>query len=199
MILAVDALAGSERMRSFVILNGVNGTDSSEVATQWIETRGATRVIFKLSTAHTAPGSCDADSAFTDSITAWRLVLSDSSIGRNSLGFQVGADSVQRADVGVDSTKLVQVFLPKITNVPLRGAGTGHGRNIIVFALPEAVVGGGQTTGVIAVDYMRLRLTPFTRMKCSSSTVNGDAPVSARTTGLRGLKVVAFVYYPNLP
>jgi hypothetical protein len=205
--------AVSPDVREFVLFAG-GDTDSTEQASRWISVRGAQRVIIRTWSTHLAFGS-NADTTLSDSVTTFNVLLSDSVsfMGRDSLGtlvtassgiprvvgshsepFPVCADSVIVPVTSVGDTiyKMVNVASRPI-NRPLRGAQNGSG----VWTLVAPILPVNTTTmfndmrSAFGTGYLRVRTTPLRRM-----TISGfSSTAGKRVNGLRGLKMIAYVYY----
>lgn len=219
-IVALCALpvgAGNQDIQTFVLFAG-GDTDSTEQASRWIPIFGAQRVIVRTWSTHLAFATNNADTTKSDSIITFDVLLSDSVsfLGRDSLGtlvtssssipfvsgshgepFPVCADSVAIPNAAfLDSIyKGVRVSAPLPINKPLRGAQNGSG--ILTPIMP--VWGQGATALVldqratIATRYLRIRCTPLRRL-----TVSGfSSTAGKRVNGLRGFKMVAYVYTDN--
>lgn len=202
------ALAGNENIKRVVLIAGGNVADSSARVSPWINVRGAHRIVIRSWSVNTAAWTT-ADSQYTDSISTWQTEFSDSVsfIGRDSSGtlvtarsgmsnanaFPVCADSVMYSgNVQDTTTKLVMISHPPINKI-LRPAVNGSGvyGPVITSTGPTSV--GTYGDGSINAQYMRVRITPFTR-----STLGGVLSTQGiRTKGINGLRVEALVIFKN--
>jgi len=200
-------------IREWVLFDGSNAADSSERASPWIPVRGATRVYIRTWSAGAA-----ADTDFCDTLTTWKTLFSDSVLfmARDSLGtivtarssmsnvgaFPMCADSAMITNFAADSVKMCAVVSPvQGTAKPVRGSGTGSGYITIIMPTPVgAAVPATAATSVIAgateffmTQYMRIRVTPRTRL----TTAGFSSTAGLRTRGINGLRMRAYIVFPN--
>jgi len=205
--------AGNLNVTEYVLFNGVNRADSSEVASPWIPIRGASRVYIRTWSAGAA-----ADTDFSDTITTWKTLLSDSVsfMARDSLGtivtarssmssagaFPMCADSIVITNSAGDSVKMVAVAHPvQGVGKPVRGSVTGRGYYTIVLpiavggAIPGTAASAQVASGdqVFMTQYLRIRITPRTRL----TTAGFSSTAGLRTRGLNQLRMLAYVVFPN--
>jgi hypothetical protein len=195
---------------NYVLFPGAT-TDTTEQASYWIPVQGARRIYIRtFSTATTS------DTSTCDSITTWKTLFSDtlSFVGRDSVGTIVSgtaprgtttqyptvaimADSIATTGQAMDSLSLIGVYQPAITR-PLRGSGAMtcvypatylQQSNGVGTLINEPVM---DQNGVIERKYMRIRVTPRTRL----TTAGFSSTQGIRTSGIRGLKMTVRVEFP---
>ncbi len=205
--------AGALNVTEYVLFNGVNQADSTEMASPWIPIRGASRIYIR-----TWSAGATADTDFCDTIATWKTLFSDSVllIVRDSLGtivtvrsytpssaatFPMCADSLVVTNNAADSVKMVAVINPvQGTGKPVRGSVTGSGYYTIIR---PNIVGGvmplASGTSVeppeafFMTQYLRIRITPRTRL----TTAGFNSTAGIRTRGVHALRMRAYVTYPN--
>jgi hypothetical protein len=216
-MMVIPALLGPahaqyEDVKTFVLFSG--SIDSTRNSSRWFPIRDAHRVVIRVSTTHaafTGPGSGDVDSTTVDSIATWETLFSDSVsfMAVDSAGTVVTARSTTPRTVGVhgepypicaDSIAFTSGFFDTLTlltadavpmNVPLRAPVSGSGRLTHVWNLaPNATSGAPCGDCSFGKTYMKVAITPVRRS--TSQTVLATVP--HRTNGLKGLKMVAYVY-----
>jgi hypothetical protein len=137
----------------------------------------------------------------------WSWTVNSSGVPFNV--FPVIVDSTAVSGDGADSTKWFAVYHSPVTSGAtarsLSFTNTKGGWYTFVYPLSPAPAGliGGITpsrytasqagSDVFAASFMRIRLTPFTRSTFSAVGV----AVGNRTTGLKQLRAVAYVYFNN--
>lgn len=186
-----------DRASTFMLFGGAN-TDSTEQASPWLKVRGASRVVLRTWSEHALFSTTSADSTFSDSLTTFTLLFSDSlggSItGPDSKTYPVGADSISlnmALTAGVDSTWVGVQALPLPINKILRAPANGTGIVTTIRPIASSAAGHPDTWGVFSKAYMRVRVTPLRRM-----TVSGfSSTAGKRVNGLRLFKMLADVYY----
>jgi len=208
-LIAWPSHAGNSEVREYTLFNGSNtsaAVDTLEQASPWFAVKGASRVIVRLWSANTSAWTA-ADSIYADSVTTWKVLLSDSvccyvtsvtgqtvpSMG-DSLQFDmaVAADNADTSRVGIGCK-------PLPINKAIAAAKTGSGITSTIFPLGASFIAGTiinatpDAQSTFAKQYMRIRWQPLRRM-----TEGGRLSTTGkRTVGIRGLKMKAYVYYPN--
>lgn len=191
--------AGSQQINSFVLFGGSN-TDTLELRSNWIPVFGAQRIIIRTWSAKAAfHASTDADSNYSDSLTTFKVLFTDSVTAN-----KIGADSivVDPASVAVtvgvsDSARVMVAVKPLPINKELRGAANGSG--LLSFITGTAVNGNAaigapfDPSTIIAKKYMRIAVTPLRR----NTVTGGNSTSGERVAGLKGLRMVAHVVYAN--
>lgn len=199
MLVPLIAEAGNLEIRTYTLFGGSN-TDSLEQRSAWIPVFGANRVIIRTYTTHAAFSASGVDSAFSDSVTTFRMLFSDS-ISTFVNSRPVAADSflVDPAVGNADSTTVGMFARSLPINKPLRAPSNGSG--LITWVMPAVIAGiPGSATSVtvygennIPKQFMRITVTPLRR-----NTVSGNTSTQGiRVNGLKGLKMIAYVVYIN--
>ena len=200
-LLAVGALlalcggvvaAGASPLIRQIIYAGI-ATDSTEVATRWVDVSGASRVYVRLWSGGTGVA---ADSAQTDSITTFRMYFSDSMAN----GFTAASDSViyDPAAAATNDTVLMLKAKPLPIMKSLRSANSGSG--IVVTIGPVGHQNQGTATGtpfdaggVMPKRYMRIRMLPYVRL----TTGGFSSTAGIRTQGVNALRVEVSILKEN--
>jgi hypothetical protein len=224
LVLMIPSFAQAQdagRVRDFVLFNGSSPVDSTRRSSPWIPVKGAHRIVIRTWTTHAAftavntttwPSATDADSTFSDSIATWETLLSDSVsfIARDSAGttvtsssqiptttshgepYPICADSIMFTNNLADSSiSQVGIFHAAVNRV-LRAPANGSGRlTHIHTTVPNSTmtICGDCTLGK---GYLKVTITPGRRMTAPTS---GQATGGSRVQGLKGLRMVATVYY----
>lgn len=211
-VLAASAtFGGSLEQKTYLLWAG--NADSTDHASHWFPVKGATKVIIRMFSQKAAWHiSTDVDSAFTDSLATFAVLLSDSVsfIARDSAGTVVRANSNFPASSdygepypicadsfsvsGTDTTTKHINIVPGPVNKVLRAPVNGSGLFIIVQPrfLPGATT-VAEPAGFIYSEYMRIRWTPVRRF----TSATGLATAPNRVNGLKGFKMTATVIYEN--
>lgn len=200
--------AGSQDIREYVLFNGSNTSaaiDTVEQQSPWFAVKGASRVIIRLWSANTSAWTA-ADSTYADSVTTWKVLVSDSTgftvtslAGQTipSMGDSLMFDMSVTAD-NPDTSRVGIGCKPLPINKAIAAAKTGSGITSTIYPVGAAFIGGTlvhspDAEGVFAKQYMRVRWQPLRRM-----TEGGRLSTAGkRTVGIRGLRMKAMVYYPN--
>ncbi len=203
------AQAGNLNMPEIILHNGSNtsaAVDTVEQQTPWFKVGGATQVIVRMWSASTSAWT-GADSIYTDSLTTFKVLLSDSMCctvtGPTGQTLLSAADSVM-FDMSVvasnpDSTSGASVMCqPLPINKPLAAAKTGSG--LIARIYPNSMMRVG--VAIVNPDgiakfpkqYMRIRWQPNRRRTISGGS---EATVPNRVVGIRGFKMRATPVYEN--
>ena len=214
--------SGAGNVKDFVLFNG-STIDSLRKSSKWIPVKNASRIVIRTWTTHaafTGPGAGDVDSTTSDSITVWETLLSDSVsfIARDSLGtvvtsrstvpttsvhgepYPICVDSIMFTNGVRDTSK---AFLT-IQSIPINkalGVAVGGGRLSYIHNITPGTnsLSTDQVGGIMCGDctltknYMKVTVTPLRRS--TSQTVLATVP--SRVNGLKGLRMVATVYYRN--
>jgi len=202
------AQAGNLELRPIVLHNGSNTSaaiDTAEQQTPWFSVRGSTQVLLRMWSANTSAWT-GADSTFADSLTTFKVLLSDSLCctvtGPTGQTLLSAADSVMfdmsvatsNPDTSVGSSVMAQ---PLPINKAISAAKTGSG--FIVRIYPSSMLRVGTVAvnpdgiAVFPKQYMRIRWQPLRRM-----TEGGRLSTTGkRTVGIRGFKMVAYPLYEN--
>lgn len=197
LLIATAAIGGSQDIREYVLFGG-SDTDSTEQASTWVPIRGASRVLIRLWSTHTAfHASTDADSTFADSITIFKLLLSDSICcfvtGPDGRLISSAADSlVIPITLAPDSATKMVGAAPLPINKTLRAPANGSGLYTIVYPVQPGLA-TADANGVIGSSFMRIRVTPLRRL----TVTGGQSTAGKRVNGLRGLRAKAMVYFDN--
>jgi hypothetical protein len=184
------------------IFNG-SAADTSEQQSSWFWVRGAVRVDLRVWSANTSDWT-GADSVYSDSIATWKIALSDSicCIGTDYRGKYVAsaADSMM-FDMTLTASNPETSFVgfgcdPLPIKKPISAAKTGSGFISTVYPVKPAWIASKDIAvnqrGVFTKQYMRIRWQPFNRM-----TEGGRLSTEGiRTQGIRGLRILATIYYP---
>jgi len=211
----VPVHAGNQVVKQFVLFNGVQTADSTPQASYWIPIRGADRIVIRAFTQAVA-----ADTATTDSITAWTTLFGDSVsfLAKDSLGvittnrsttgwhqynaFPMVLDSTSLSGDVADSTKWVAVYHAPASTNALSFVATKGGWYQFVYPLSPAPASGvingrlsaSQNGGDAMIPgYMRIRYTPKTRL----TTAGFSSTAGLRTKGLNRLYAIAYVVFTN--
>lgn len=188
--------AGSLEIRRYLLIAG--DCDSTTQLTRWIPVKGATRIRIRTFSSHLAAG-INADTTKTDSIASFFVQFSDSIsayvTGPENQTVAVGADSFQLTNGQFDTSTVSIGVYPNPTNKPLRAPANGSGIITQIYPIGPGPV--APTTvdydGFISKEQMRILFTPSRR-----NTAGGQLSTQGiRTNGLRGIKMVAEVYYKN--
>lgn len=211
--------AGDEIPKEIPLFFGTSVVDTIEQASPWIDVRGANRVMIRTvsnrSTAVGGFGTTDADTLYSDSISVFRVLFSDSVsfMGRDSLGtlvtansaipatsshgpiFPVCADSVMLDLTTTTRTdtlsKQVQFSSPPDLQI-LRPAANGSGIYTWVTAVaPASIATYGD--GSIGAKYMRIRYQALRR----STVATWAATAPNRVRGTKNLRMWALVFHKN--
>ena len=140
----------------------------------------------------------DADSTFSDSLTAFNVLLSDSICcfvtGPEGFAISSAADSfiVPVTAIGDTAIKGVGAY-PLPVNKQLRAPSNGSGIYTYVFPTGSGLVTKEGTDNVIGAQFMRVRVTPLRRM----TVTGGQSTAGKRVNGLRLFRMVAYVYRGN--
>lgn len=219
MCLPMTAMAEySGTVRDFVLFDG-RARDSTEHASPWIPIKNAMRIVIRTWSTHaafTGVGSGDPDSTTSDSIATFRVLFSDSVLfmASDSLGTIVTARSTIPRTVGVhgepfpmcadsimysgasynDSLVTHSIGRSFPVNQVLRAPVTGSGRLGAIFnVIPGGVSACGDCTMI--KNYMRVRIVPLRRHIWPTGANTCDGAFCNRVNGLKGLRMVATVYY----
>jgi hypothetical protein len=195
LVLAVPVQADL-KMYTYTLFGGSN-TDSLEQSSAWIPVRGAKRVYIRTWSTHAAfHVSTDADSAFSDSITTFTVLLSDSIsdqvVGFNGRNIAVAADSILLpVTIAGDTARAMAGVSPLPINKVLRAPANGSGLITVVFPTRPGPGTAGQIDeeGVLAKQHLRVKVTPLRRS--TAATVLATSP--NRVNGLKGLRMEAVV------
>lgn len=187
--------AGQQEIKDYALFGGSN-TDTTELSSNWVPIRGARFVIIKTWSTHVAFTALNADSSFSDSLTTFKVLFSDSILTAwPSLPF--GADSIVLdptvAATATDSVfKGVGVFGPLPINKQLRAPFNASGIVTKVYPITAGLLTIDQG-GVLEPAYMRVKVTPLRRATAPTQT----ATVPHRIEGLKGFRMRALVVYEN--
>ena len=210
-MLALPAMvqAQADESRRFILFNGAN-TDTNEQASPWINVRGARRILIRTWSTHAAftmvgADTCnggfllaatDVDSIYTDSLSTFRAIFSDS-LESTISDFNGSASPLARDSIVVDiavatsdTSKVGIKGYPHPITKALRGPTNGWGIVTTIYPV-AATLGAPDYSGHIPKGYMRIRVTPTTRL----TVCGGQSTAGKRTAGLKGLNMVAYVYY----
>jgi hypothetical protein len=202
------AHAGNLELRPIILHNGSNTSaaiDTVEQQTPWFSVRGATQVLVRMWSANTSAWTA-ADSIYTDSLTTFKVLLSDSLCctvtGPTGQTILSAADSVM-FDMSVaasspDTSSGAGVMAqPLPINKPLAAAKNGSG--IVCRIYPAAMLRIGAAfvnpdgIAIFPKQFMRIRWQPNRR-----NTEGGRLSTTGkRTEGIRGFKMVAYPLYEN--
>lgn len=198
MLLAAMALglgsahAGGRVIREYVLFGGSN-TDSTEQASAWIPVFGASKIYIRTWSGKAAwSATTDADSTFSDSITTFKAVFTDST----PVNYRAAAETLLVNSIFPDTSGALVIFGNRPINKELRGPSNGSGIiAMIVPTLAPAAANTADVSGIIAKHYMRIRVTPLRR-----STQGGTSSTTGkRVNGLRLFRMRAYVVYDNFP
>jgi hypothetical protein len=202
-LLAVPMLAwtGPQAIVEYQILKGdvrtAGSQDTTEYASAWFDVFGASRVVIKTWSAGVSTDTC-----YVDSITTFKVLLTDSivtMVNADGLNTFTGADSVMidaTVAVNYDSTGkgYVIVSIPLPINKALKASANASGLMTVISPLgPGTVAIDATTRGVISKKWMRIRVLPRVRL----TTAGFSSTAGIRTSGVRGLRMTAVVYYPQ--
>lgn len=211
-LFAVPVDAQNAETKKFVLFGG-GAFDSTEKASPWIPIHGANRVVIRSwSTKAAWHISTDADSTFSDSLSAFSVLFSDSVsfIARDSAGtivthnpnaytlaanraavFPMCADSfvISHAGSRVDTTFKMVAFASGPVNRILRAPANGSGVFTIVYPTAPASI-GAYGDGSFTPRFMRIRATAVRRHVGAGLMTAGT-----RVNGLKGFRMEAEVIY----
>lgn len=211
-LVACLATAAEARTLDRVKLFGGANTDSTEQCTPWFNVEGASKVYIRLWTNHaafTGSGAGDPDSTFADSISNFKICLSDSaSLQQTVTAFitntktqLVAGDSVctdfvnATGTLGGADTTITGMFMRQVgVNKQLRSTANGSGQvSIIAFGASASYnsVTIVDLSGICAKKYMRIRIQPLLRL--TSNTGHAVSPRGNRVNGLKGLRGEALI------
>jgi hypothetical protein len=196
----VSSIAGNEWNRELVIFGGGNtsaAVDTAELASPWFPVRGASRVVVRLWSANTSAWTAG-DSTYSDSLTTFKVLLSDSLCCQvtdlNGVRSASAADSFQ-VDLAVTNPDTSTVGIgakPLPISRPLAAAKSGSGVISVIYPTAPSL-GAPDYTGVFGKQYMRIRTQALRR-----KTEGGRLSTSGKqTVGIRGLRGRVYVYYRN--
>jgi hypothetical protein len=209
MLVPLVAHAGTQDIREYVLFNGSNtsaAVDTVEQESRWFPVYGASRVVIRIWSANTSAWTA-ADSTFADSITTWKVLLSDSTGNiLTSLGGQTipGARDSLMLDMLVaadnpDTTRIGLGCKPVPFQRAIAAAKTGSGILSTIYPIGAEFIAGSlanatpDASGVFMKQYMKIRWQPLRRM-----TEGGRLSTTGkRTVGIRGLRMRAYVIYGN--
>ena len=187
-------------LHEVILFNGENtsaAVDTVEQASPWFEVKGASRVDIRIWSGNTSAWTA-ADSIYSDSLTTFKVLLSDSICctvnGRPSMGDSVMFDMAIAAQ-NPDTAGFGIVALRLPINKAIAPAKTGSGRVTSIFpdpSLPD-LPAAADAQAVFIKKWMRIRWQPLRR-----NTEGGRLSTEGkRTAGIRGLKMRGYTYYPN--
>jgi hypothetical protein len=206
--------AGGAAIARDIVLFGGSNTDSTEQLSAWVSVRGAKRIYIRTWSTHSAftftatdtasggtqivSGNKDADSTFSDTLTAFVIQFSDSICcqvtGPGGRTISSAADSIViPVTIVGDTTKAMAAVYPLPVNKQLRGAANGSGLISVVFPTRPGSVASTTPVdegGMIPKGFMRVRCTPLRRNTVSG----GNSTAGKRVVGLKGFRMVATVY-----
>lgn len=202
------ARSGSRRVEHVFLFNGSNtsaAVDTAEQPSPWFYVRGASRVIIRVWSANTSAWT-STDSIYSDSLTTWKVLLSDSicCTVTDTRGKTIGsaADSLMidmsTALSNPDTASVGIGAFPLPINKPLASAKSGSGRTVTIYPVGAAPFSASFTSvtpplGVFGKGWMRIRTQASRR-----NTEGGRLSTSGkRTVGINGLRMIADVYYDN--
>ncbi len=192
-LMAVSASAGPKAPTLFgdhaaFVLFGGGDMDSTEQGSYWINVGAAKRVVIRTWSAKAAfHASTDADSTFSDSITTFRLVFSDSLASNSPFG---AGDSIllDPAIANQDTAKIMVQAKGLPINKQLRGPGNGSGLITLVSGAPTGAI-TEEPFGFVPKKYMRVYVTPLRR----NTVTGGQSTQGKRVNGLKGFRMWATV------
>lgn len=197
LVVAGPAASADQRTRDYVLFNGstrsASAQDTSEYASAWIAVKGASRIVIRTWSTGAAT-----DTAYADSITTFKMLFSDSICcmvtGPEGTTIASAADSIViNGAAAADTTKMaVAAFAPLPINKALKASVNGSGIHTMIAPLsPGLLTVDPTSTAVINKKYMRVRVLPLIRM----TTAGFSSTAGIRTSGVRGLKMIATVIY----
>jgi hypothetical protein len=204
--LASPSYAGNPDVREIILFNGSNtsaAVDTLEQASPWFQVQGAVRVDVRIWSANTSAWTA-ADSIYADSITTWKVALSDSicctSVDYYGQTIASAADSLM-FDMAIVAANNPDTALAGIAckplpiNKPIAAAKSGSGIISTIYPVTPSWIASNNIfvnqVGIFPKRFMRIRWQPLRRM-----TEGGRLSTAGiRTRGIRGLKMRAYVYY----
>lgn len=209
-------------VKTFVMFDG--GTfDSTAHSSKWIPVLHANHIVLRSWSTHAAfDVATDADSSFSDTISTFVTLFSDSVsfMARDSAGivvtssslipvvttesspgtldkgepYPICADSVSMTGASYDTTKIWVAVTHVPTNMPLRAPAVGSGILSRIYSVLPGSIQSVWGDGEIGKRYMKVTVTPLRRF--TAATPLATAP--RRVNGLKGFRMTATVYYQDV-
>jgi hypothetical protein len=188
--------AGSLSTQQYLLFAG--DTDSTEQITDWIPIKNAQRVKIRTWSTHLV-GGANADTAKVDSIVSFIVQFSDSICcyvtgkGGNTQASAQDSFALADADFTADTATVGIGLQAAPISKALRGAVNGSGIITTIYPIQGGTATAADPDGFMPKALMRIRFTPKRR----NTSAGSQSTQGLRTNGLRGMKMVATVYYAN--
>jgi hypothetical protein len=191
--------AGSLSTQQYLLFAG--DTDSTEQLTDWIPVKNAQRIKIRTWSTHLG-GGINADTTKVDSLRSFIVQFSDSICcyvtGKSGNTIASAQDSIALTDGDFtsDTSKVGMGVQAAPIMKQLRGASNGSGIWTTVYPVQPGTfttLANADPDGVVSQSLMRVRFTSTRR-----NTAGGALSTAGkRANGLRGIKMVATVYFAN--